>query len=163
MQRSAGVLSLALLLSTGCAAGDLGDITAPQGPNHPSGGGADDDVTGEDPSLDPIDVDEPETMYHGRYELVTTMDVAGSGALGTHVGGTLVLLSEFHENPAGTILGLLALYDVPIISQIYDVLPGFLEDELEGWLNDAIFERLFDGVPAVEHAVVFIDDVASIS
>lgn len=157
--------ALCVTLSLGLA-GCTGEIVDPGDPgiSNPGGGGQDDDVGGEvEQDTDPVDVPEPEMSYHGAYEVTTTMDVAGSGVLGEHVGGTLVLLSEFHDNPAGTILGLLALYDVPIISTIYDVLPGFLEDEIEGWLNDAIFDALFDGLPAVEQAVIFVDDVASIS
>ncbi len=116
-----------------------------------------------DPALPPADYDYPDTLYHGGYEVTTELDLAASGMLGDTVGGTLVLLSDFHDDPAGTLIGLLILYDVPIITQIYDLLPGALESELEGWLNDAVFDVIFDGVPALETVVEFIDEVASIS
>src|SRR5262249_22989704 len=69
----------------------------------------------------------------------------------------------FHDNPAGTILELMALYDVPIYTQIWNILPGFIKDQLESWIDDYLFAALFDAIPALDEAVQVLDDVASVS
>src|SRR5262245_49335501 len=151
-----------LALLAGCATTDLGP--APGSDNYPDNG---DDVH---PLPDDAGVGNPDDPEHpagllvaGRYELTSIIDLAGANAFGDTISGTLVQLSMFHENPAGTILELMAIYQVPYYTQIWNILPGFIKDELEGWINDIVFDTLFDAIPVVDQAVQVIDDVASVS
>src|SRR5260221_9112189 len=66
------------------------------------------DPSNSDQPVDPGDPSAPKAMvYAGRYQLNSVIDLAGAGAFGDTISGTLVQLSMFHENPAGTILNLL--------------------------------------------------------
>jgi hypothetical protein len=167
MRRNLGIAVVSLGCSAlfACATASVGPVPGPDEEVDDPGVTAPPPVpsVGSDPTLPAAEYEVPETRYDGTYEVTTELDLAASGMLGDTVGGTLVLLSNFHDDPAGTLIGLLVLYDVPIITQVYDLLPGALEDELEGWLNDAVFDSLFAGLPAVEGVVDLIDDLASIT
>jgi hypothetical protein len=147
-------LSLSLAASVGCA-GTPDEASAP---------GSDDFAPGTVPDPGTGTDGTPRQMaYAGRYQLTSTIDAAGAGLFGDTISATLVDLSNFHENPAGTILDLLAVYQVPGYTEVWDALPGFLKDELEGWLNEYLFQALFEAVPAIDQAVQVVDDLATVS
>jgi hypothetical protein len=153
------LLALALL-GAGCATTELGP--SPGDPGYT--GNNDDDVhpNPDDPGVVPGSDGKP-LLVAGRYELTSIVDLAGAGAFGDLISGTLVQLSMFHDNPAGTILELMALYDVPYYTQVWNVLPGFIKDQVESWLDDYLFDTLFEAIPALDQAVQVVDDVASVS
>lgn len=170
--RRTGVLSLALLLAvgtTGCSSGELGPIGDPSG-----GGGGDDGLppggpTGTTPDGGTVvgstgpDAGTLKLVYSGRYELTSIVDLAGAGAFGDTISTTLVQLSEFHDHPAATILNLMALYDVPYFSEVWDVLPGFLKDKVTDLLDELIVDAVFDNVPVIDQAAQFIADIGEAS
>jgi len=164
MRQNRGQLTISFLLALallgGCAATDL--APAPGDPGYT--GNSDDDVhpLPDDPGVVPGAGGKP-LLVAGRYELTSIVDLAGAGAFGEVISGTLVQLSMFHENPAGTILELMALYQVPYYTQVWDILPGFIKDQIESWLDDYLFDALFDAIPVLDQAVQVIDDVASVS
>jgi hypothetical protein len=155
-------LFLLALLAGGCATTDLGPV--------PGSDGHQDDGDDVHPLPDDAGVGNPDDPEHpggllvaGRYELVSIVDLAGANAFGDTISGTLVQLSMFHDNPAGTVLELMAIYQVPYYTQIWGILPGFIKNALEGWINDILFDTLFEAIPALDQAVQVVDDVASVS
>jgi len=167
--RRTGVLTALLLsLTIGCSSGELGPI------GDPSGGGGDDGLppggpTGTAPDGGTVvgstgpDAGPPQLVYSGRYELTSIVDLAGAGAFGDTISTTLVQLSQFHDHPAATILNLMALYDVPYFSEVWDVLPGFLKDKVTDLLDELIVDAVFDNIPVIDQAAQFIADVGEAS
>jgi hypothetical protein len=168
--RPTGLRALALLafvaMSSGaCTISTLGEIDDPSWtpPVVEVDDGPKGSATVADPASGVISMEAPKVAYSGQYELTSHVDLAGAGAFGDTVSPALVALSEFHENPAGTILDLLALYQIPVYTQVWNALPGFLKDALEGWLNQYLMFTLFDAVPAIDQAVQFVDDLATVT
>ena len=154
------VLGLCAVMAAGaCNSGELAQLK-PNGDFVPD----DDDLnpSNEDPGGDTTTTGKP-LVYSGRYELTSLVDLAGSGIFGEVISGTLVELSQFHEKPAGTILRLLALYEVPYYTQVWMVIPGFLRDAIAGWLDDLIVAQVFANVAAIDKAFQIVDDIASVS
>ncbi len=150
----------ALFLGTACTAGDLAEL-------EPNGEFVEDDDDlhpgdNEDPNGDTTEEGKP-LIYSGKYELVSLVDLAGAGIFGEYISTTLVELSMFHEQPAGTILRLMALNNVPYYTQVWMVLPGFIKDPIAGWLDDLIVDHVFGNVKAIDEAVQIVDDIASVS
>jgi len=172
--RRTSVLSTALLLAlatgaTGCSSGELGPIGDPSSPGGddglPPGGPISTLPDGGTVVVNPgaPDAGPPKLVYSGRYELTSIVDLAGAGAFGDTISTTLVQLSQFHDHPAATILNLMALYDVPYFSEVWDVLPGFLKDKVSDLLDELIVDALFDNVPVVDQAAQFIADIGEAS
>src|SRR5262249_38872255 len=145
------------LLGGGCASTELAPLSGDGGYT----GNSNDDVhpNPNDPGVVPGPDGRP-LLVAGRYELTSIVDLAGAGAFGDTISGTLVQLSMFHDNPAGTILELMALYQVPYYTQVWNILPGFIKDKIESWLDDYLFAALFEAIPALDQAVQVVDDVA---
>jgi hypothetical protein len=160
----AAALVLVVVGGTACSSTELAAIDDQHGgddglPKNPGGAGADGGVatTGGDPAgPKPL-------IYSGRYELTSIVDLAGAGAFGTTISTTLVQLSLFHDHPAATILNLMALYDVPYFSEVWNVLPGFIKDKVTDLLDQLIVDALFDNIPAVDHAAELITDIGAAS
>jgi hypothetical protein len=162
-------LLLALTLVTGaCASNDLGPLDG-QGQNDglPGGttpdGGNDGLPSGGLPGTGTTGTNAKPTVYTGRYELTSIVDLAGANAFGTTISTTLVQLSLFHDHPAATILNLMALYNVPYFSEVWNVLPGFLKDKVTDLLDQLIVQAVFDNVPVVDHAAELISDIGEAS
>jgi hypothetical protein len=161
-RRSADLIALgllAVLLGGACNSGELAGL-------KPNGDFVEDDddlhPDTEDPGGDTGPGGRP-LIYSGQYELTSIVDLAGSGIFGETISVTLVELSQFHEKPAGTILRLLALYEVPYYTQVWTVLPGFIKDPVAGLLDDLIRDHVFANVKAIDKAFQIVDDIASVS
>jgi hypothetical protein len=155
-------LLLALALVAGaCSKGELGPIDEPSAGDDglPTGGGpGSDGLPGGGGGASP-DGGVRLTVYSGRYELTSIVDLAGANAFGDTISTTLVQLSLFHDHPAATILNLMALYDVPYFAQVWDVLPGFIKDKLTDLLDQLIVDALFDNIPVVDQAAELITEM----
>jgi hypothetical protein len=148
----------ALFLAGACTTAEIGafddrDPSVPTGDDLRPGGG--DAGVGQEVERPPI--------YEGRYELTSIVDLAGTGLFGEVVSGTLIQLSRFHEHPAATILNLMAIYEVPYYTQVWNIIPGFLKGLVTNELDKLIVNHVFQNVPAIDKAAQVIDDVASVS
>jgi hypothetical protein len=161
--RLAWVVAAALLLGA-CSSGEIG-VLEPEvvDPGYPladddlrPGGDQDDGGTGTNDNKKPL-------IYSGKYELTSIVDLAGAGIFGEVISTTLVQLSQFHEKPAETILTLMALYEVPYYTQVWNVVPGFLKSLITSELDKLIVEHVFGNVKAIDEAVKVVDDIASVS
>jgi hypothetical protein len=84
----------------------------------------------------------------GRYELTTNIDA--TGALPDGASEAIGLLEGLSDNPAGTIIALLEAADIPLASDLLNSVPAVLRGQVEKWINDFLFNQLFEGVPVTE-------------
>jgi len=98
----------------------------------------------------------------GQYEIVTTYDVSSSPLLPGVIGGSLSALTSLSEDPAGTFIAVLDQANLPVLDQLLAVLPDLLVDQLAGFINDFVFDRLIDGIPATQVMTDLIADLAGI-
>jgi hypothetical protein len=153
-------LLLVCAMLTG-ACGGTGEITDADAPGDLRG--QDDYDSDLDTPIDPETGLPKDFIFSGVYEVTSNVDLAASGVFGQTVSSTLILLSNFHEDPAGAILELLAIYGVPVYSQVWAFVPGFLKDEIKKLLNEYVFETLFENVPIIDEIAMAIDEIASVS
>jgi hypothetical protein len=57
----------------------------------------------------------------------------------------------------------MALYQVPYFSEVWNVLPGFIKDEVTNLLDQLIVDALFDNIPVVDQAAKLITDIGTAS
>jgi hypothetical protein len=165
---STAFLALALTVGSGCTNGELGSVDgkgdtgddglAPGGGSTQPGGTPGGGITAGSPDAGPKPL-----IYSGKYELTSIVDLAGAGAFGTVISDTLVELSQFHDHPAKTILDLMALYQVPYFSEVWNILPGFIKDDVTNLLDQLIVDALFDNIPVVDQAAKLITDIGEAS
>jgi len=127
--RTALVASL-LTLSLGCG-------------TAPSDGGANDD--GGTP-------ENPVPQKTGPYAVQTRVDFTIEAILPPQIETAVVLVRLFSTNPARALFDLAEMKGVPAVGIIRDVLPGALEDKLEGWINDEIAKVKINGMPITAYA-----------
>src|SRR5262249_32295889 len=99
----------------------------------------------------------------GHYELSNHFDLTTAGVLPDIANDTLRSLSGLKDNPAHTIISLLAAARSPTCSTSLGGLPDVLKNAIEGWFNDYVFHTLFNGVPVTQELASLIDDIASIA
>jgi hypothetical protein len=159
-------LVILALLGGACTSGEIAPLKDEVGdvdPGYPlqdddlrPGGDDDNGGTGTNTEGKPL-------LYSGKYEVTSIVDLAGAGIFGEVVSTTLVQLSQFHEHPAQTILTLMATYEVPYYTQVWNVIPGFLKSLVTNELDKLIVEHVFQNVQAIDKAVQVVDDIASVS
>ena len=88
----------------------------------------------------------------GPYKVHTSVDFTIEAVLPPQIETAVVFLRLFSTNPARAIFDLAELKGVPAVGVIRDVLPGVLEDRLEGWINDEIAKLKIGGKPITAYA-----------
>src|SRR5512139_3831303 len=88
----------------------------------------------------------------GPYKVQTSVDFTIEAVLPPQIETAVVLLRLFSTNPARAIFDLAEMKGVPAVGIIRDVLPGALEDRLEGWINDEIAKVKIAGKPVTAYA-----------
>lgn len=88
----------------------------------------------------------------GPYAVQTTVDFTAEQVLPPQVELVVVTLRAFSENPAGTLVSVADQAGVPAVGTLYNAIPGFLKDRLEGFLNEQIGKARIDGKPITEYA-----------
>ena len=155
-------VALVLVLALSACQGDIYD------PSHPINPGSSPDDVGNpgglvEPSEGPTPVAPTSYRFDGPYAVKSHLDLAASGVFGDRVSDALMALSEMHDNPAGAILEVLSWFNIPVYSEVWAALPDFLKDMIDGWLNDALFFPLLDGVPAIDQAFQVGQDIFHLS
>jgi hypothetical protein len=113
--------------------------------------GADDDSPS-DPS-DPADPsDPPPSIANGPYAMTSNVEITIEALLPEPAANLVATLRDFSHDPAHTLLDVCEDAGVPAVGTIRDYLPGFLEDKLEGWINDEINRVSIAGVPVPQFA-----------
>jgi hypothetical protein len=97
------------------------------GPGGPGGGGSDDPVEGD-------------------YEITTTYDGSSNPLLGGTVGGLLATLTRLAADPADTLIDVLESAGIPIVGELLAILDPLLLDDLNGFINEYVLNRVIEGV-----------------
>ena len=117
------------------------------GPGSDADPGPTPDAAGPDPTPDA----NPDPVAHGTYDVVTEVDVTTSAVLPEMAYQYYDLLRRFRENPAEAIVYALDQAGVPLVQDLYDMLPSFIETRIEGWINDYVNTVVFGGTPVGPH------------
>lgn len=136
------LVSLPLVLLFACA-GD--PVVGPGGGDDTPGG---DDV-------------ESRTRVAGTYEVTSSYDLTSSETLPPLVTDIVLPLTEFSENPTGTIIDLILAADTPI-TPILENIPSALLGIFEATMNNLIEDRLYENVPLIEQITGYADLAATI-
>jgi len=72
------------------------------------------------------------------YDVTTKVDMTAASLTPGPAYDALQTATQLREDPAGLIFDLLDAAGVPLVDELRDALPSYLEDELEGWINDAL-------------------------
>lgn len=94
----------------------------------------------------------PVPYKSGPYKVQTSVDFTIEAVLPPQIETAVQLLRLFSTNPARAIFDLAEMKGVPAVGIIRDVLPGALEDKLEGWINDEIAKLKINGKPITAYA-----------
>lgn len=94
----------------------------------------------------------PVPYKSGPYQVQTSVDFTIEAILPPQIETAVQLLRLFSTNPARAIFDLAEMKGVPAVGVIRDVLPGLLEDKLEGWINDEIAKVRVAGKPITSYA-----------
>jgi hypothetical protein len=106
----------------------------------------------------------------GSYELVSTYDFTVANVLPDPVATYAQTLTGLSTDPANTLFELLDEAGVPIASDLLSALPSPIANQLESWINDAIFGRQYgnssvkselDALAAALQTVVARPDIVS--
>ena len=94
----------------------------------------------------------PVPYKSGPYKVQTSVDFTIEAVLPPQIETAVQLLRLFSTNPARAIFDLAEMKGVPAVGVIRDVLPGVLEDKIEGWINDEIAKLRIGGKPITAYA-----------
>jgi len=121
-------------------------VVGPGGPDDSPGGGGDVETA---------------TRVAGTYEVTSSFDLTTSNALPPIVSDVVLPLSQFSENPTGTIIDLIKVANTPI-SPLLNSIPSGLLGLFENTMNNLIEDKLYNNVPILETIASYADVAATI-
>ncbi len=74
----------------------------------------------------------------GTYEVTTTFDLTAASVAPAPANEALTTLTQLRDDPAGLMFDLLDAAGVPLVEELRNALPGFVEDQLEDWIDAAL-------------------------
>lgn len=86
------------------------------------------------------------------YTVASRVDFTVEAILPPQIELAVVTLRSFSENPARTLITVADQAGVPAVKELYDAIPGFLKDRLEGWINGEIDKIEIAGKTLPEYA-----------
>jgi hypothetical protein len=135
MKRS---LLVCLIAGCGVAPGSPGDVTDGTGDGSGSGSGSGTMV--------------PKPVWDGTYQLVSRVDVTVEHVLPAQAEEVVSTLRALSTNPAHALITIADEAGVPAVGELFGLIPGPIQDRLEGWINDEIAKVRVGGVPVTEFA-----------
>ena len=104
---------------------------------------------GNDPGRDPT---QPRPVWDGTYQIVSRVDITVEAVLPEQAEEIASTLRALSTNPAHALITIADEAGVPAVAELLDVLPGPLQDRLEGWINDEIAKAQIGGMPITAYA-----------
>jgi len=140
------------LLLIGCATSD--SSKEPGWDTDDTDTDTDTDTTPTTPTTpDDVTPPKPETpVASGAYAVRSTFDLTIEALLPERIATMVTTLRQFSQNPAQTMFDVAEDAGVPAVEEIRAALPSYLEDKLEGWINDEINKVTINGVSIPQHA-----------
>lgn len=145
------------ILSGGCSSGPEARMQPPAtGPGNPPGTPL---GPGEPTSSDPP----PSAKYAGVYAAVAPIDLTQNGVLPGVLGPALSALIELHDHPGQAILDIIAIANIPTVSDLVKNMPQILKDILSGALDKLITDEVYANVPVVEQITNIISGITELA
>ncbi|MGZ5133326.1 MAG: hypothetical protein ACXWCJ_18995 [Caldimonas sp.] len=151
-------LTVLSLVAGGCGSGPDGRMPTP-GPTSPDQPG-----TPQGPG-EPIDntPPPPTAKYAGVYSAVAPLDLTQNGVLPGVLGPALGALIELHDHPGKAILDIVAISNIPTVSDAVKNMPSFLKDILSTLLDKLIIDEVYANVPVVDQITNIISGVTEMA
>ena len=128
--------ALLVSLLVGCATSPAADVPDP----------------GEEPGGPGGSPTQPRPVWDGTYQIVSRVDITVEAVLPEQAEQVVSTLRALSTNPAHALLTAADDAGVPAVAELLDVLPGPLQDRLEGWINDEIAKVQIGGMPITAYA-----------
>ncbi len=144
------------LVAGGCSSGPEARSQPPAAPDGPGTPGP----VGPIDSLPPA---APKANYSGIYTTVAPIDLTQNGVLPGVLGPALSALSELHDHPGEAILDIIAIADIPTVSDAVKNMPQILKDILSSALDTLITTEVFANVPVVDQIASIISGITELA
>jgi hypothetical protein len=150
-------LTVLSLVAGGCAGPESHTPTpmptpSPDQPGTPQGPG------------EPINNTPPPTAkYSGVYSAVAPIDLTQNGVLPGVLGPALGALIELHDHPGKAILDIVAIANIPTVSDAVKNMPQFLKDILSDLLDKLIIDEVYANVPVVDQITNIISGITELA
>ncbi len=135
---------LALCLIAGCG------VSNPSGASDTDGPG-DTDGTG-DPGGSAGNPVKPGPFKTDPYPIVSQVDITAEVFLPGQAELVVSTLRELSTDPAHALITIADEAGVPAVGTLYNLLPGIITDQLEGWINNEIAKVKINGKSITEYA-----------
>jgi hypothetical protein len=145
------------LVAGGCGAGPEArtqptPTPAPDMPGTPQGPG---EVNNPTPA--------PTAKYSGVYSALAPIDLTQNGVLPGVIGPALGALIELHDHPGKAILDIVAIANIPTVSDLVKNMPSFLKDILSSLLDKLIIDEVYANVPVVDQITNIISGITELA
>ncbi|HXU71485.1 MAG TPA: hypothetical protein VN947_19265 [Polyangia bacterium] len=144
------------IVAGGCSAEPEARMQPPSAPGTPPG-------TPLGPG-EPIGEPTPPTAkYAGVYSAVAPIDLTQNGVLPGVLGPALNALIELHDHPGQAILDIIAIANIPTVSDLVKNMPQLLKDILSGALDKLITDEVYANVPVVDQITNIISGITELA
>jgi hypothetical protein len=150
-------LTVLSLVAGGCGAGPEAR-TQPTPTPTPDAPGTPSDGPG-----NPIDQPPPTARYAGVYTVPAPIDLTQNGVLPGVIGPALGALIELHDHPGKAILDIVAVANIPTVSDAVANMPSFLRDVLSTLLDKLIVDEVYANVPVVDQITGIISGITELA
>ena len=110
---------------------------------------------GTSPGADPGDDtrgDGTHPVWDGTYQIVSRVDITVEVVLPEQAEEIASTLRALSTNPAHALITVADEAGVPAVAELFDALPGPIQDRLEDWINDEIAKVRIAGMPIPAYA-----------
>lgn len=105
----------------------------------------------------------PTAKYAGVYAAVAPIDLTQNGVLPGVIGPALGALIELHDHPGKAILDIVAIANIPTVSDLVKNMPSFLKDILSTLLDKLITDEVYANVPVVDQITNIISGITELA
>lgn len=135
---------LAVCLIAGCGVSNPSSASDTDGPGGSDGTGDSGGSAGNPVKPGPFKTD--------PYSIVNQVDITAEVILPAQAELVVSTLRELSTDPAHALITIADEAGVPTVGTLYNLLPGILKDQLEGWINNEIAKVKINGVPVTTYA-----------
>ncbi|HEY2746880.1 MAG TPA: hypothetical protein VGL86_19790 [Polyangia bacterium] len=149
-------MTILSLVAGGCSSSPQERNSPPAGPGSPGTPGP----------VGPIDNPPPaaaQAKYSGIYADIAPIDLTQNGVLPGVLGPALTALGELHDHPGQAILDIIAISDIPTVSDAVKNMPQFLKDILSGALDTLITNEVYANVPVIDQIAGIVSGITELA
>lgn len=105
----------------------------------------------------------PTAKYAGVYTVVAPIDLTQNGVLPGVIGPALSALIELHDHPGKALLDIVAIANIPTVSDAVKNMPSFLRDILSGLLDKLITDQVYGNLPVVDQITSIVSGITELA